>query len=145
MNVHPDSLIRLERWPLDCGAGTLAGARAHTRGFLRAVPEASPAAVQDALILVTELVSNAMRHAPGPCTLELAEHAGLVTVAVSDTSTSPPRPRAIDLGVAEGGFGWHLLQRLALLVDVRLDPPRGKTVSATLSVAQPPARGEVEE
>ncbi len=137
MDAQPDPLTRLERWPLDCGTGRLALARGYTRGFLQASPGTSPIAVQDALVVVTELVSNAMRHAPGPCTLELAERSGLVTIAVTDTSTSAPRPRAADLETGGGGFGWHLLQRLSLRVEVRLDPPQGKTVSATLSARCP--------
>ncbi|QMU69316.1 ATP-binding protein [Streptacidiphilus sp. P02-A3a] len=137
MNAQPDTLNRQERWPLDRGAGTLAAARGYTRDFLRAAPETPQTVVQDALIVVTELVSNAVRHAPGPSTLELVERAGLLTIAVTDTDTSAPRPRAADLEAGGGGFGWHLLERLSLRVQVQLDPPRGKTVSATLPMRRP--------
>jgi anti-sigma regulatory factor (Ser/Thr protein kinase) len=136
MEAQPDLLSRTERWPLDCEPGTLALAREHTRRFLQGMTGTSTGAVQDALVLVSELVSNAMRHAPGPCTLELADRSGLLVIAVSDTGTTPPQPRAADLETG-GGFGWHLLQRLALRVDVLLDPPRGKTVSVTLSTQCP--------
>lgn len=137
MDARPDPLSRTERWPLDGRNGTLALAREHTRGFLLSLPEVSPATTQDALILVSELVSNAMRHAPGPCTLQLTSSADLVTIAVSDTSTSPPQARPADLQAGGGGFGWHLLQQLSRRVQVHLDPPNGKTVSAVLALQFP--------
>ncbi|QMU77109.1 ATP-binding protein [Streptacidiphilus sp. PB12-B1b] len=130
----------MERWPLDGGPGTLARARDRTREFLDALPGVSQTVLQDGLILVTELVSNAMRHAPGPAALELADRPGEVTIAVSDSSTRLPEPRAADLTAADGGFGWHLVQRLSQAVRVQLDPPHGKTVSATLALDLPRSR-----
>jgi cold shock CspA family protein len=50
--------------------------------------------------LVSELITNAVRHTPGPCTLYLVQDGPdgrELTVAVSDTSTIPPIPRTPDL------------------------------------------------
>lgn len=135
MTAQPEPPRRTGRWPLGLGVGTLARAREHTRGFLAEGPAVPPAALQDALVVVSELVSNAIRHAPGPCTLELTDNCGTVTIAVTDVSTAPPRPRPGDLETATGGFGWHLLEHLAQQVQVRLDPPHGKTVSATVALS----------
>ncbi|MFI6103066.1 ATP-binding protein [Streptomyces sp. NPDC051310] len=93
---------------------------------------ASPA-VTDAVLLVTsELVTNAVRHAPGPCTLRLTLHDESVLVEVSDTSASPPRPRAPDITGARGGWGWTLIARVANEVRVIPGPGGGKTVLARL-------------
>jgi anti-sigma regulatory factor (Ser/Thr protein kinase) len=141
MNAQPELPPRSASWQLGPEAGMLARAREHTLAFLSDLCEGAaaagerPAALQDALVVVSELVSNAMRHAPGPCTLELTDRSGTVTIAVSDASTTPPQPRAGDLEDAGGGFGWHLLQRLSQQVRVQLDPPHGKTVSATMTLS----------
>ena len=122
-------------WSLDGRRGTVAEARDRTRGFLvdgrTTPPPLADGTVEDALLLVSELVSNAVRHAPGPCTLELADDGHQVTIAVSDTSTTVPLPRAPDLA-AGGGFGWYLLHRLAVSIEIALRAQRGKTVSAVL-------------
>ncbi|MHA6763745.1 ATP-binding protein [Streptacidiphilus sp. PAMC 29251] len=126
---------RSATWALTGQAGTVGRARDHTRRFLTATaPPLTATAVGDLLVAVSELVSNAVRHAPGPCTLSLTEdpaHA-TVTVTVGDTSPVRPRPRTPGLTTATGGFGWHLLTSLAEQVDIRRQAG-GKTVTARLA------------
>jgi anti-sigma regulatory factor (Ser/Thr protein kinase) len=133
MEEQPDRPLRRARWRLAGTGGTVATAREHTRCFLDDGTPRPATAVQDALILVSELASNAVRHAPGPCTLELTDDGTALTIAVSDSSTDLPQPRPADLESGGGGFGWHLLERLARRLDVRVDPRVGKTVTATLA------------
>jgi anti-sigma regulatory factor (Ser/Thr protein kinase) len=124
---------------LDGGNGTIAAARHLTRAFLDELDPALPTVVtMDALTLVSELATNAVRHAPGPCTLYLvydSSGAGELTIAISDTSTSPPAPRVPDLNAGTGGLGWHLIQRLTTQIRIHPVPPWGKTIDTTLNTA----------
>ncbi|MFV0126707.1 ATP-binding protein [Streptomyces sp. HMX112] len=100
-------------------------------GRVRGQP-GSPAAVDAVLLVASELVTNAVRHAPGPCTLCLALHDEGVLIEVSDTSPTPPRPRAPDISGVGGGWGWTLIARLADEVRVLPEPGGGKTVRIRL-------------
>lgn len=118
---------------LDGGPGTVAAARDHARAFLhtRPRPDGDPA-LADALLVVSELTTNALRHAPGPCVLELSCTRDRLTIAVSDTSAATPLPRAPDLVTGSGGFGWHLLRTLTNHLYTTVRPSGGKTVTAIL-------------
>lgn len=84
----------------------------------------------DVLLVVSELVTNAVRHAPGPCTLALALHGGLLEIAVSDSSRRSPQPRSFE----PRRIGHHGLEIvLALCGAVTTETTdRGKTVRAHL-------------
>lgn len=117
----------------DGRSGTVTAARECAQEFFeRCVPPLAPAARDDALLLVSELVSNAVRHAPGPCTLALADDRRGLTVIVSDTSGVAPVARLPDMMGGTGGFGWHLLHRLARHVAVEVHESGGKSVAAVL-------------
>ncbi|MEU3829365.1 ATP-binding protein [Streptomyces sp. NPDC029080] len=68
---------------------------------------------QDAQLVVSELVTNALRHAPGPggLLLELTSDPALLRITVRDSSPRPPRPRAHNPHRI-GGHGLHLITRL---------------------------------
>ena len=84
----------------------------------------------DALLVVSELVTNTVRHAPGSCTLALDLHNGLLQIAVSDTSKRPPQARSFQ-PERVGQHGLELV--LALCVSVGTDyTEHGKTVRAHL-------------
>ena len=117
---------------LDGSGGCVSTARGCARAYLeQCAPPLPKAAAADALVVVSELVTNAVVHAPGPCCLYLVEAEEELTIAVSDGSTTPPRQRVPNLDRG-GGFGLILLRRLARRIDVYLRPPCGKTVCATL-------------
>ncbi|WP_078906822.1 ATP-binding protein [Streptomyces sp. NRRL S-378] len=106
-----------------------AAAREATRDLLAALkPE--PGWVDDLLTVVSELVSNASRHAGGATALRITAHSSTVTIEISDRSPSPPRlqPRAPQ---TPGGFGWRLVNQLAT-TDTRVHNG-GKTITATLT------------
>lgn len=63
----------------------------------------------DTLIVSTELLENAYRHAGGPLQLRLHQRSDEVTVAVSDGGASEPRLRDPD---TTGGRGLLLVDRL---------------------------------
>ncbi|HET9168798.1 MAG TPA: ATP-binding protein [Actinospica sp.] len=113
------------------GVASIRRARDDARAFLvRVRPELAEKTVEDVLLAVSELVTNAVRHAPGRCTVRLAVDEQRVSVAVSDGSSSDPtiRPPRAD---GRGGYGLHLLRALAGDFEVRPDAG-GKTVSVSL-------------
>ncbi|MFI6794949.1 ATP-binding protein [Streptosporangium canum] len=66
-------------------------------------------------LLVSELVTNALHHAPGPIRLTLWFTGGMLRCEVEDTSTEPPKVhenRVCDM-YDEGGRGLYLLDMLA--------------------------------
>ena len=82
-------------------------------------------------LVVSELVTTAVRHAEPPVRLEIQADDDRVTVAVADGSPGRPVPRdAAD--DAEGGRGLPMIDLLAAETGVRPSPP-GKTVWAALT------------
>ncbi|MBB5937223.1 anti-sigma regulatory factor (Ser/Thr protein kinase) [Streptomyces zagrosensis] len=114
-------------------ATSVAGARESTRDFLDGLVPAIAAEASDAAVLVvSELVTNALRHGGETCTLELTGHPGTIEVAVHDPSPQAPRMRTPDLSGETGGFGWPMVNRLARATAVNRQAD-GKTVSALLA------------
>ena len=127
-----DDTARSTRRELDGSAASITDARDHARAFLDlGVPPLGDRMLGDALVAVSELVTNAVRHAPGPYVLALSDDGRLVTIAVSDTHRTAPAARAKDLEGGGGGLGWHVLCQIAGSVQTELHPV-GKTVAVTL-------------
>ncbi|MGW7431630.1 ATP-binding protein [Streptomyces sp. NPDC054861] len=103
-----------------------------------------PSLAGDLELVVTELVTNAVRHALGcpgsapqeseyPVWLGLSLHSRHLVAAVTDPSPVPPRPRPVeDLGT--GGRGMHLIEALSDSWSWEPAAPRGKTVWAALTL-----------
>lgn len=110
----------------------IAGARQSARDFLAGlVPPASAAETSDTVILVvSELVTNALRHGGGTRTLDLTAHPDSIEVAGHDRSPQAPRTRTPDLN---GGFGWPMASHLARATAVTRRTAGGKSVSALLA------------
>ena len=89
--------------------------------------------VDDLLLVVSELVTNAVRHGAPPVRLEVLADDDVVRVTVGDGNPGLPQPRVVD-DDAEGGRGMVLVEMLASEHGVRQQPP-GKSVWA--SVARP--------
>ncbi|MFF0561960.1 ATP-binding protein [Streptomyces sp. NPDC004266] len=90
----------------------------------------------DAALVVSELVGNAVRHAGGVCSLDLSLEPDGLDIDVSDSSPETPRPRATDT-TSEGGRGWGIVARLTSELSVQGDG-RGKTVHAHIDQAHWP-------
>ena len=69
-----------------------------------------PATIETAKLLVSELASNAVVHAPGPFQVSLSQQEHSLTIAVTDSSSRRPSPRSVS---ATGGRGLHLVEALA--------------------------------
>ncbi|MFD9053648.1 ATP-binding protein [Streptomyces zaomyceticus] len=115
----------------DRPAGSVAVAGDSARSFLEGlVPARASEAADTVVLVVSELVTNALRHGGGTCTLDLTAHPNSIEVAVHDPSPRAPRMRTPDVGA--GGFGWPLVNRLATSTAVTRRASGGKTVSALL-------------
>ncbi|MFF7812784.1 ATP-binding protein [Streptomyces sp. NPDC007945] len=92
----------------------------------------SATAEADAMLVVSELVSNAVRHAGGDCSVDLTLRADGMDIDVSDHSREPPRPGSPG-PYGEGGYGWGIVDRLTSELTVA-HRPNGKTVHAHLDL-----------
>ncbi|MGG8407080.1 ATP-binding protein [Streptomyces sp. 12297] len=104
------------------GRRAAAEARHAALGFLTAPEQGRPAlepfAVDSALLVISELVTNAVRHTPGPCALDLRLRPDGVDIDVTDPSSAEPTPRQPGRQ-GEGGWGWHLVNRLGTDIRIR--------------------------
>jgi anti-sigma regulatory factor (Ser/Thr protein kinase) len=95
-------------------------------------PPASPRTEQNVLLLVSELVTNAIRHAGGVLSLRLTADPWTLRVVVEDLSPDVPSNRVPDMTGRTGGFGWPMVLSLAEAVTVLPRPDGGKAVVATM-------------
>ncbi|MER6335151.1 PAS domain S-box protein [Streptomyces sp. NPDC001034] len=102
------------------------------RAFLRRTLASweCPAPADDALLLLSETLTNAVQHAEGPVGLRLCRTATDLTVEVSDRSPHLPQPRHA-AGDEESGRGLFLVRTLADGWGVR-PTDEGKTTWFTL-------------
>ncbi|MFG3496493.1 ATP-binding protein [Streptomyces sp. NPDC047928] len=103
---------------------------------------ALPSLAGDMGLIVSELVTNAVKHgltqphrpddsADYPLWLGLFRHPGHLVCSVADPSPEPPRPRAVDVS-APGGRGLALVTSLSDTWSWSPTPPCGKTVWASM-------------
>ncbi|MEU3184096.1 ATP-binding protein [Streptomyces sp. NPDC006923] len=88
--------------------------------------------VDDATLVVSELVTNATRHGRSGCRLQLSVKRGRVTVEVQDSSPVRPKLRTADT-MAESGRGIAMVRELSRQFSVLGGPGEGKTVQAVLA------------
>ncbi|MGW7791483.1 ATP-binding protein [Streptomyces tricolor] len=100
----------------------------------RALP-CPPEAVADALLVTSELTTNAVLHGGGITGFDVDVDSGGVRVSVSDRSDELPviRRRGDDRNTARpGGRGWPIVCRLARDVRVAELPRGGKCITAVV-------------
>ncbi|MFI5982362.1 ATP-binding protein [Streptomyces sp. NPDC051555] len=137
--MPPSHATERRQQHLDLPIGIHAAARARdaTAHFLHEAKDhgerVSTVTEGDAALVVTELVSNAVRHTTGPCSLDLLLHEGLLDIDVTDTSPAPPEVRPPHMG-GTGGWGLILIHRVARAVTVTPAANGGKRVHACLDV-----------
>jgi anti-sigma regulatory factor (Ser/Thr protein kinase) len=88
------------------------------------------ARTSDVVLIVSELVTNALRHTHGSCVLTLAVREGVLDIAVTDHSEELPELQR-SRGDERGGFGLEIVRGLGGRIRV---VPRlgGKTVHVLL-------------
>ncbi|GAA2880601.1 hypothetical protein GCM10010524_10990 [Streptomyces mexicanus] len=100
------------------------------------VPPIDGCAADDIELVVSELVTNAVRHAQSTtCVLGLDTRLDTVEVTVTGSDPALPCPRTPDLGGGGGGFGWPMVRSLAQKVTV-VSVPNGKAVCVLMPRSQ---------
>ncbi|MFD9722733.1 ATP-binding protein [Streptomyces sp. NPDC059072] len=101
--------------------------------LLRAGVGLDTPSVADALLVTSELVTNAIRHGGGVTAFRAVVAEDLLSLSIGDASPLVPAART---GTVErpGGFGWPLVQRLAERVECRTHSD-GKTISTVLRLS----------
>lgn len=89
--------------------------------------------VDDAVLVVSELVTNAVRHTHDSCQLTLTVDEGHLDIAVADHSEDFPDLRVRTSGDERGGFGMDIVRQLGGQVTV-VPALGGKTVHVLLQL-----------
>ncbi|WP_411082787.1 ATP-binding protein [Streptomyces sp. cmx-18-6] len=130
MTLSPDGATRTD---FVCRPEKAADARDAVSTFVAMLnPKPTAHVVQNLLLLVSELVTNAVRHAGAVTALWLTADRTSVQVRITDPSPARPQDRTPDLTGRNGGFGWPMVQRLAQEVTVRDAADGGKVILATV-------------
>ncbi|KQX77226.1 SpoIIE family protein phosphatase [Streptomyces sp. Root1310] len=104
-------------WRLPARADAPARARAHVSALLRRWDSRSDTR-DDVTLLVSELVTNAVRFAAGPVTVRLIRAGHVLLCEVGDTGNGRPRLGRGDL-LDDAGRGLHIVHRLTTRWGVR--------------------------
>ncbi|MEV4948883.1 ATP-binding protein [Streptomyces sp. NPDC053755] len=118
----------------DGGVRTSADARETTRRRLARIRPVNRSQVDDLLLVVSELVANAERHAGGPTGFRLDLARDSATVSVTDASGTLPENRR-GAALTPGGYGWPIVERLCREVTVSVHEG-GKTIRAVVPLEQ---------
>ncbi|MFH9352167.1 ATP-binding protein [Kitasatospora sp. NPDC017646] len=119
---HPGGLVlpaggQRRRLPLAGLTKPVARARTHTVRALgdwcAPAPGAGEGITEDIVLVVAELVGNAMLHGDGPLELILDLTPARLRIEVSDRSTDMPAPREPHHPALPGGHGLFIVQRIA--------------------------------
>ncbi|MFE2011215.1 ATP-binding protein [Streptomyces sp. NPDC059491] len=98
-----------------------------------AAGEVRPDRVEDAVLIVSELVTNAVRHTRGPCVLTLTLRDTLLDIAVADLSEELPQTSWDAPFEGRGGLGFRLIRGLGGRVKV-VPALGGKTVHVAIGL-----------
>jgi anti-sigma regulatory factor (Ser/Thr protein kinase) len=124
---------RVASWDLPAGVRAAAQARVLTRETLLDWGVTDPADTYDVVLIVDELVTNAVLHGHGPVRLLLRLDGSQLVGEVGDDSTGAPRVRESGMD-AETGRGLWLVAALAAEFGVRPEAA-GKTLWFTRPLA----------
>lgn len=115
---------------LAAAPGSAARARRFTQDVLR--PMRGSLSMDDLLLVVSELVTNAVRYGEGGPTLTLHARGGCVRVEVSDRG--PLLPTGADPSNEERGRGLHLIDALSTRWGIDAREP-GKAIWAEIALS----------
>ncbi|MCL6674698.1 ATP-binding protein [Streptomyces panaciradicis] len=138
--VAPDRPVIETNVALVGGGADIAQARDLAVAFLVRVQadhglDVSQRAVDLTQLVVSELVTNARKYAPGPVLLDLRILGDSVEVAVWDSDPTLPIARAADAGRI-GQHGLEIVMAVAQAFEAQREPV-GKRIIARLTLAAP--------
>jgi anti-sigma regulatory factor (Ser/Thr protein kinase) len=121
----------------DGAPGTIAAARRFAAGFIGRLRDEAGAPVTDesadtVRLVVSELVTNAIRYAPGPCLIDLELRGRQLRITLWDTEPHAPVPQAAD-PARIGGHGLEIVLALCSRFEVR-QQAGGKRVQVDLDL-----------
>ncbi|MFF8908208.1 ATP-binding protein [Streptomyces olivaceoviridis] len=119
----------------------IAAARDLARAFLTRVQADHGLPVSERVmgvvqLVVSELVTNACKHAPGPCLVDLELSGDSVGIAVWDTTPVLPVAKAADPGRV-GQHGLEIVMAVCQGFEVHREPV-GKRITASVMLADDP-------
>ncbi|MFF5637701.1 ATP-binding protein [Streptomyces sp. NPDC012825] len=136
-----DGFLMRAGYALDGGSGCISDARRHTAAFLdRARAEhdlsVSERARDLTALVVSELVTNAYKYAPGPVLMELRISTSSVDVVVWDSDPVIPATLAADPGRV-GQHGMEIVK--AVTTDLFIEQEAvGKRITARIALSDSP-------
>ncbi|MGW7486385.1 ATP-binding protein [Streptomyces sp. NPDC054786] len=127
----------------DGSAGSIGDARAFARDFLAQLQAlhglpVSGRAMDTVQLVVSELVTNTCKYAPGPCLLDLQLNGDYIEVTVWDSEPVLPVARSVDPGRV-GQHGLEIIVAVCEGFEVRREPV-GKRTRATIALADAAGR-----
>jgi anti-sigma regulatory factor (Ser/Thr protein kinase) len=140
--VMPDVAPIQDTVALDGDGSCIAQARHSAADFLTRVQvehgvPVSARAMELTQLVVSELVTNARKYAPGPVLMELRVSGAMVEVAVWDSDPVLPVARAADPGRV-GQHGLEIVMAVAHGFEARREPV-GKRITVRIALADDPA------
>jgi anti-anti-sigma factor len=130
-----------ESWSVALDADTTAP-RAARRALVEWFPDLPVQARENALVAVTELVTNAVRFGEPPIHVRASRGADLLVVEVTDAGDRRPRRR---IPAEDGGVGLNLVYLLADRVEIERDRSCVRCEFATTADRVVPSAGELSE
>jgi len=115
-------------------AESVAVARDWMETFLRRIPSVK-AVCDDAVLIISELVTNALRHGLGDIVVRASIDDAALAMSVTDNGVELPVLREVQRDRV-GGVGLQIVERLATAWGVA-PFPGGKTVWVTLALPSP--------
>ncbi|MFE7838915.1 ATP-binding protein [Streptomyces sp. NPDC057474] len=125
------------RHALTGGEGCIAQARHHATDFLTRLLDdhgldVSPRAMDVTQLVVSELVTNALKYAPGPVLMELRHSGTTVVVVVWDSEPTVPAARAPDPDRI-GQHGLEIVKAVTQDLDIQRQTV-GKRITARITL-----------
>ncbi|MFC9131351.1 ATP-binding protein [Streptomyces sp. NPDC057099] len=125
------------------GSEPIADARHAARRFMTDVEAVHGLHVSDRAtgvveLVVSELVTNAFKYAPGPCQLDLEVSDDAVAISVWDTDPTLPRACRADPGRV-GRHGLEVARAVCRSLEISHEPV-GKRVTAAVVLADDPGK-----
>ncbi|MFD5814052.1 ATP-binding protein [Streptomyces sp. NPDC127038] len=120
---------------VDVNGSRIAQARHLAASFLSTVRDThsipvATSAVEIVQLIVSELVTNARKYAPGPALLQMQVTGNALRIELWDSNPLPPAVKAHDPGRI-GQHGLEIVTALAQSVSIEATPP-GKRIIATV-------------